>query len=67
MDTPYSTSNSSTTYCLGRMVGKVGIARIGIVVSLEAAEARMKEIIETCPGQYIVFCQRTGRVVAQTR
>jgi hypothetical protein len=48
------------------MVGEVGIVRIGVVVSLEAAEARMKEIIETCPGPYIVFCQRTGPVVAQT-
>jgi hypothetical protein len=63
MDAPYSISNPSE-YCLGRMVGEVGVIRIGTMTSLSAAEARMKELTEACPGQYIVFCRSTGRVVA---
>jgi hypothetical protein len=64
MDTPCG--NNPLEYCVGRMVGKVGIIRIGMMISLSAAQARMKELTEACPGQYIVFCRSTGRVVAQT-
>jgi hypothetical protein len=39
MDAPYSISNPSE-YCLGRMVGEVGVIRIGTMMSLSAAEAR---------------------------
>ena len=66
MNTPYS-NRDKWEYCLGRIVGDVGIVRIGVMMSVTAAEARMKELIEVCPGAYIVFCRSTGRVVARTR
>ena len=62
MDTPYSISNSSE-YCLGRMVGKVGIVRIGTMMSLSAAEAQMKEFTKLGSGEYIIFSRNTGRVI----
>jgi hypothetical protein len=66
MDTPYTLGHFAE-YCLGRMVGKLGIRRVGVAMSLTAAEARLKELAEACPGRYIVFCRNTGRVVAQTQ
>ena len=66
MNTPNRIGNVAA-YCLGRMVGELGIRRIGNAMSLSAAEARMKELTEACPGRYIVFCRDTGRVVAQAQ
>ena len=65
METHNGVSNP-LQYCLGRMVGTLGIVRIGTMMSLSAAEARMKELTEACAGQYIVFCRNTGLVVAQS-
>ena len=52
-------------YCLGRIVGTVGIVRIGTTMSLSSAEARINELAKACPGKYIIFCRTTGRVVAK--
>ena len=53
-------------YCLGRMLGTIGIVRIGAAMSLSSAQARINDLAKTCPGKYIVFCRRTGRVVAKS-
>jgi hypothetical protein len=53
-------------YCLGRMVGAVGIVRIGAAMTLSSAEARINDLVKACPGQYIIFCRSTGRVVAKS-
>jgi hypothetical protein len=53
-------------YCLGRIVGTVGIVRIGAAMSLSSAEARINDLVKACPGRYIIFCRNTGRVVANS-
>jgi hypothetical protein len=53
-------------YCLGRMVGAVGIVRIGAAMSLSSAEARINDLVKACPGRYITFSETTGRVVAKS-
>ena len=65
MKAPYRISSSLEEYCLGRMVGLVGIVRIGSVMSLSAAEDQAKELTEVWPGRYIIFRRSTGRVVAR--
>jgi hypothetical protein len=53
-------------YCLGRIVGTVCIVRIGATMSLRSAETRINELAKACPGEYIIFCRTTGRVVAKS-
>jgi len=65
MDTHYGVSNPFE-YCLGRIVDTVGIVRIGATMSLRSAEARINDLVKACPGQYIIFCRTTGRVVAKS-
>jgi len=65
MKAPYRISSSLEEYCLGRMVGLVGIVRIGTLMSLGAAEDRVKELTDIWPGRYIIFRRSTGRVVAR--
>jgi hypothetical protein len=52
-------------FCIGRMVSKIGLLRIGATRSLQAAKARVEELTESWPGDYIVFRLSTGRVVAK--
>ena len=65
MKAPYRITSRSGEYCLGRMVGQVGIVRIGALMSLSVAEDRIRELAELCPGRYIIFRRSTGRVVAR--
>ena len=53
-------------FCIARMVSKIGLLRIGVTRDLRAAKTRMEELIESWPGEYVVFRQSTGRVVAKT-
>jgi hypothetical protein len=65
MNAPYRISSPRAEYCLGRMVGEIGIVRIGTLMSLSVAETRIKELAEVRPGRYIIFHRSTGRVIAQ--
>jgi hypothetical protein len=53
-------------YCFGRMVTKIGLITIGSMTSVRAARARIKKMTQSCPGEYIVFHRKTGRVVVKT-
>jgi hypothetical protein len=58
--------NSGTNeFCIGRMVTEVGLLTIGAARGLRAAKARMEELTESWPGDYVVFLRNTGRVVAK--
>ena len=58
--------NSGTNeFCIGRMVTKFGLMTIGAARGLRAAKARMEELMESWPGDYVVFVRNTGRVVAK--
>lgn len=60
------TSNSGANeFCIGRMVSKVGLLRIEATRDIRAAKARIEELTESWPGDYIVFHRNTGRVVAR--
>ena len=58
--------NSGTNeFCIGRMVTKFGLLTLGATRGLRAAKARIKELTESSPGNYVVFLRNTGRVVAR--
>jgi hypothetical protein len=58
--------NSGTNeFCIGRMVTKFGLLRIGAARGLRAAKARIEELTASWPGEYVVFLRNTGRVVAK--
>ena len=52
-------------FCIGRMVTKFGLLTIGVTRGLRAARARIEELTEARPGDYVVFVRNTGRVVAK--
>lgn len=52
-------------FCIGRMVTKFGLLTIGVARGLRAAKARIEELTESWPGEYVVFVRNTGRVVAK--
>ena len=52
-------------FCIGRMVTKFGLLTIGGTRGLRAAKARLEELTESWPGDYVVFVRNTGRVVAK--
>lgn len=52
-------------FCIGRMVSKIGLLRIGPTRNLRPAKARTEELTASWPGDYIVFHRNTGRVVAK--
>lgn len=52
-------------FCLGRMVTKIGLVRIGTMSSFRAAQARIEELARSWPGRYIVFSRNTGSVLAK--
>ena len=59
-------ANSGTNeFCIGRMVTKFGLLTIGVTRGLRAARARIEELTEARPGDYVVFVRNTGRVVAK--
>jgi hypothetical protein len=58
--------NSGTNeFCIGRMVTKFGLLTVGATRGLRAAKARIEELTESWPGDYVVFLRNTGRVVAK--
>jgi hypothetical protein len=58
--------NSGTNeFCIGRMVTKFGLSTVGATRGLRAAKARIEELTESWPGDYVVFLRNTGRVVAK--
>lgn len=58
--------NSGTNeFCIARMVTKFGLVTIGATRGLRAAKARLEELTEAWPGDYVVFLRNTGRVVAK--
>jgi hypothetical protein len=58
--------NSGTSeFCFGRMVTKFGLLTIGATRGLRAAKARLEELTESRPGEYVVFLRNSGRVVAK--
>jgi hypothetical protein len=52
-------------FCIARMVNKIGLLRIAVTRDLRAAKARIRELTESWPGDYVVFRRSTGRVVAK--
>jgi hypothetical protein len=59
--------NSGTNeFCIGRMVTRFGLLTVGATGGLRAAKARIEELTESWPGDYVVFLRDTGRVVAKT-
>jgi hypothetical protein len=59
-------SNRRTNeFYIGRMVTKFGLLTVGAARGLRAAKARMEELTESWPGDYVVFLRNTGRVVAK--
>ena len=57
-------ANSGTNeFCIGRMVTKFGLLTIEATRGLRAAKARIEELTESWPGDYVVFLPNTGRVV----
>ena len=52
-------------FCIGRMVTKFGLLTVGGTRGLRAAKARLEELTESWPGNYVVFFRNTGRVVAK--
>jgi hypothetical protein len=58
--------NSGTSeFCIGRMVTKFGLLTVGATRGLRAAKARIEELTESWPGDYVVFLRNSGRVVAR--
>jgi hypothetical protein len=58
--------NSGTNeFCIGRMVTKFGLLTVGAARGLQAAKARLEQLTESWPGDYVVFLRNTGRVVAK--
>jgi hypothetical protein len=58
--------NSGTNeFCIGRMVTKFGLLTVGAARGLRAAKARLEQLTESWPGDYVVFLRNTGRVVAK--
>ena len=59
-------SDSGTNeFCIGRMVTKFGLLTVGATRGLRAAKARIEELTESWPGDYVVFLRDSGRVVAR--
>jgi hypothetical protein len=54
-----------TEFCIGRMVTKFGVITIGATRGLRAAKARIEQLSQAWPGDYVVFLRNTGRVVAK--
>jgi hypothetical protein len=52
-------------FCIGRMVTKFGVLTIGAARGLRAAKARIEQLSQSWPGDYVVFLRNTGRVVAK--
>jgi hypothetical protein len=52
-------------FCIGRMVTRCGVLTVGAARGLQAARARIKELSESWPGDYVVFVRNSGRVVAK--
>jgi hypothetical protein len=58
--------NSGTNeFCIGRMVTRFGLLTVGATRGLRAAKARIEELTESWPGDYVVFLRNNGRVVAK--
>jgi hypothetical protein len=53
-------------FCIGRMVTKFGLLTIGVTSGLRAAKARIEQLSESSPGDYVVFLRNTGRVIVKT-
>jgi transposase-like protein len=47
------------------MVTKFGLLTLGATRGLRAAKACLEQLIESWPGDYVVFVRDTGRVVAK--
>jgi hypothetical protein len=60
-----SLNSGTNEFCIGRMVTKFGLLTVGATRGLRAAKARIEELTESWPGDYVVFLRNTGRVVAK--
>ena len=60
-----SLNSGTNEFCIGRMVTKFGLLTVGAARGLRAAKARIEELTESWPGDYVVFLRNTGRVVAK--
>jgi hypothetical protein len=60
-----SLNSGTNEFCIGRMVTKFGLLTVGATRGLRAAKARLEELTESWPGDYVVFLRNTGRVVAK--
>jgi len=57
--------SGTNEFCIGRMVTRFGLLMVGGTRGLRAAKARIEELTESWPGDYVVFLRDSGRVVAR--
>jgi len=57
--------SGTNEFCIGRMVTKFGLLTVGAARGLRAAKARLEQLAESWPGDYVVFVRNSGRVVAR--
>ena len=57
--------SGTNEFCIGRMVTKFGLLTVGAARGLRAAKARLEQLAESSPGDYVVFVRNSGRVVAR--
>jgi hypothetical protein len=52
-------------FCIARMVTKFGLLTVAATHGLRAAKARLEQLTEAWPGEYVVYLRDTGRVIAK--
>jgi hypothetical protein len=62
---PRNTSNSTDEFCIARFVTRVGLVNVGVVADLPAAKAYIKKLTARTAGEYVVYRQKDGRVIAR--
>jgi hypothetical protein len=62
---PRNTSNSTDEFCIARFVSRVGLVNVGAVADLPAAKACIKKLTARSAGEYVVYRQKDGRVIAR--
>jgi hypothetical protein len=50
-----------------KVLGKVALIEVEAVSDLESAKTHLKNIAASCPGEYVIFSNKTGKVVAKAQ
>jgi hypothetical protein len=66
MEVPaHATRHESDEFCIARFVTRVGLVNVGVVADLPAAKAYIKKLTARTAGEYVVYRQKDGRVIAR--